>query len=223
MASLTTFLFNFSHRLRHHPFRFLISGKMLSLFSSSEPGEEEIYRRSWPGPIWDIGASVGKYTTMMAEANPGQRVYAFEPNLNSLYYLGYRTAKYPNVVIVPAPLTADAKFMKTTYDPNFNNPATGPQGIAFPLEEAIRWFGAPAFIKLDCEGFEYEFLERCAPLLQHSTLLVEWHRIIDGQPNPNAARFKPNFSYWRRTEISPNHSLFEPLSPAAPGPNPAKS
>lgn len=222
MGFLTKFLFHFSHRLRHHPYRFLITGNLFSLFSSSEPGEEGVYRRSWPGPIWDVGASLGKYTVMMARANPGRTVYAFEPNLNSLYYLGYRTAKYSNVVIVPAFLTVDVKVMPTTYDPNFNKPPTGPQGIGFPLEEAIRWFGAPAFIKLDCEGFEYELFERCAPLLQHSTLLVEWHQEFDGKPNPAAAKFKPEvtLSYWRETRISPNHTLLEPLQPA---PKPAQS
>ncbi len=215
MASLTKFLFNFSHRLRQHPFRFLISGKLFSMFSSSEPGEEEVYRRSWSGPIWDIGASLGKYTVMMAEANPGQRIYAFEPNLNSLYYLGYRTAKYSNVVIVPAFLTVETKIMPTTYDPNFNKPPTGPQGIAFPLEEAIRWFGVPSFIKLDCEGYEYEFLERCGPLLKNTTVLVEWHLAFDGKPNPGATKFKPDLSLWRQTKVSPNHTLLEPLPAAA--------
>jgi FkbM family methyltransferase len=213
---LTNLLFSLSHRLRHHPFRFLISGNLFSFFSGSEPGEEEVCSRTWPGPIWDIGASLGKYTTLMAEANPGRTIYAFEPNLNSLYYLGYRTAKYKNVVIVPGPLTAEAKITATTYDPNFVNPPTGPQAVAFPVEEAIRWFGAPAFVKLDCEGFEYELLERCASLLKNSTLLVEWHRIgLDGKPNPMASKFKPDLSYWRATDVSPNHQLLEPLQPAA--------
>ena len=215
MGFLTKFLFYFSHHLRQHPFRFLIGGKLFSFFSSSEPGEEEVYRRAWPGPIWDIGASLGKYTVVLAEANPNQRVYAFEPNLNSLYYLGYRTAKYPNVVIVPALLTVDARFAKTTYDPNFVNPPTGPQAIAFPLEDALRWFGVPAFIKLDIEGFEYEFLERCGPLLKNSTLLVEWHPVYNGVPNSGATKYKPDFSHWKATKVSPNHTLFEPLLPAA--------
>lgn len=160
---------------------------------------------------------MGKYTVVMAGANPGQTVYAFEPNLNSLYFLGYRTAKYSNIVIVPAALTVDTKVLPATYDPNFNHPPTGPQGIAFPIEEAIRWFGVPAFVKLDCEGCEYEMFERCAKLLQHTTLLVEWHREFDGQPNPAASKFKPDLSYWRETRISPNHTLLEPIQ-AAPKP-----
>lgn len=213
------FLFYFSHFLRHHPFRFLIAGRLSAFFSPTEPGEEAVCRRAWPGPIWDIGASLGKYTPMMAEANPGQPVYAFEPNLNSLYFLGCRTAKFPNVTIVPAPLTVDAKFIPASYDPNFHNPPTGPRGIAFTVAEAIRWFGPPAFIKLDCEGLEYEMLERCAELLQHSTLLVEWHaEYPPGTPNPAAARFKPDLSYWRVTQVTPNHTLLEPLSTVRPQP-----
>lgn len=219
MGFLTKFLFHFSHRLRHHPFRFLITGKFFSFFSSSEPGEEAVYRRSWPGPIWDIGASLGKYTVVMAEANPKQTVYAFEPNLNSLYFLGYRTAKYSNVVIVPAMLTIDAKVMPTSYDPNFSNPPTGPKAIAFSLEEAIRWFGVPAFVKLDCEGYEYEFLERCGHLLKNSAVLVEWHLDFDGTPNPGATKFKPDLTQWRQTKVSPNHTLLEPLAAEAVKPS----
>ena len=52
---------------------------------------------------------------MMAEANPNQPIFAFEPNLNSLYYLGYRTAQYPNVTIVPAALSIDGKAIRTSY------------------------------------------------------------------------------------------------------------
>ena len=131
-----------------------------------------------PGPAPfgdDVGASLGKYTTLLAEANPNQQVYAFEPNLNSLYYLGYRTAKYPNVTIVPAALTIDGKPMRATYDPNMHNPATGPQGITFSAAEAIARFGMPAFIKLDIEGLEKEFLEKCGELFRHTTMIVEWH------------------------------------------------
>lgn len=209
------FLFYFSHYVRHHPFRFLLKGKGLSFFSPSEPAEEELCRRSWPGPIWDVGASLGKYTPMIAEANPNQRVIAFEPNLNSLYYLGYRTGQYKNVVIVPAPLTVDAKIVPASYDPNFHNPATGPQGIGFTVEDAIRWFGVPAFVKLDCEGLEYEMLERCAELLQHSTVLVEWHpEYPEGVVNQAATKFKPNLSYWRATQVTPNHTLLEPIKRA---------
>jgi FkbM family methyltransferase len=206
------FLFYFSHYLRHNPFRFLIRGKMSRFFSPGDPGEEKLCSRAWPGPIWDVGASLGKYTPLMAEANPNQPVYAFEPNLNSLYYLGYRTAKYKNVVIVPGPLTVDAKIVPATYDPNFHNPATGPQGIGFTVEEAIRWFGAPAFVKLDCEGLEFEMFEKCAPLLKNSTLLVEWHyEYPEGVPNAAATKFKPNLSYWRETRVSPHHTLLEPI------------
>ena|SRR5579862_191608 len=211
------FLFYMSHYLRHHPFRFLIRGRMSSFFSPTEAGEEELCRRAWPGPIWDVGASLGKYTPMMAEANPKQPIFAFEPNLNSLYYLGYRTAKYPNITIVPAPLTVDVTSMRVTYDPNFHVAATGPQGIAFTVAEAIRWFGVPAFIKLDCEGLEYEMLEKCADLLQHSTVLVEWHlEYPEGVPNPGATKYKPNFSYWKVSQPTPNHTLLEPLKPAYP-------
>lgn len=199
-------LFYASHELRQHPFRFLIKGKRYNWFTGTDPGEEEVCRRSWPGPVWDIGASVGKYTPMLAEANPNQTVYAFEPNLNSLYYLGYRTCQYKNVVIVPGALTLDGKPMKTSYDPNFHRPPTGPYGITFSPKEGIAKFGRPAFIKLDIEGLEYDMLERCGEDLRYSALIVEWHGVdLSNQP-----RTRPQMPFWHVTEAGPNHSLLVP-------------
>lgn len=198
------FLFYASHRIRGHPFRHLIRGNRLLRFSPTDPDEDGLCRRSWPGPVWDVGASLGKYTTLLAEANPNQQVYAFEPNLNSLYYLGYRTAQYSNVTIVPAALTIDGKPMRATYDPNMHNPATGPQGITFSVEEAIARFGVPAFIKLDIEGLEKEMLEKCGKLLSHTTMIVEWHPLCWNNEFPA-------MPYWRETKPSPRHSLLEPL------------
>ena len=198
------FLFYFSHYIRHHPFRFLIRGKRFKFFSPTEPAEEKYCSSSWPGPIWDVGASLGKYTPMIAEANPNQPVYAFEFNLNSLYYLGYRTAQYPNVTIVPCALTLDSKPMKITYDPNMHNPATGPNSITFSVAEAISRFGVPAFIKLDIEGLEKEMLEKCGELLRHTTMIVEWHPLVWNHEYPE-------MPFWRVTKVSPNHSLLEPL------------
>lgn len=166
--------------------------------------EDELCRRSWPGSIWDVGASLGKYTLTIAEANPKQSVYAFEPNLNSLYYLGYRTAQHSNVTIVPCALTVDGMPIRVSYDPNYQKAATGPQAVTFSVAEAIGRFGVPAFIKLDCEGPEKEILKCCGKLLRHTTLLVEWH--------PWKWKYEyPELSYWRETKVSPHHSLLEPV------------
>src|ERR1051326_2784138 len=161
-------LFSLSHRIRHHPIRFLVRGDRLCFFSPTVQAEEEICRRCWMGPIWDVGASLGKYTVMIARANPSQPVYAFEPNLNSLYYLGYRTAQCPNVTIVPCALAVESKSIRVSYDPDYQKPATGPFAVAFSVAEAITRFGVPAFVKLDCEGPEREMLERCGELLRHT-------------------------------------------------------
>ena len=201
------FLFYASHYIRHHPFRFLIKGGRFKFFSPTDPAEEKYCSSAWPGPIWDVGASLGKYTPMIAAANPNQPVYAFEFNLNSLYYLGYRTAQYPNVTIVPGALTLDSKPMKITYDPNMHNPATGPMGITFSVAEAISRFGVPAFIKLDVEGLEKEMLEKCGELLRHTTMIVEWH------PQCWNAEY-PAMPYWKVTKVGPDHSLLEPLERA---------
>ena len=199
-------MFYASHRVRQHPYRFLIKGKRYSWFTGTDPGEEAMCRRAWPGPVWDVGASVGKYTPMMAAANPSQTVYAFEPNLNSLYYLGYRTCEHANVVIVPGALTIDGKPLKTSYDPNFHKPPTGPYGITFSVAEALAKFGRPAFIKLDVEGLEYDMLETCGELLKHSALSVEWH----DKDLANRPRTRPKMPFWHVSEIGVNHSQLLP-------------
>ena len=201
------FLFYLSHKIRNHPFRFLIRGDRFRFFSPTDPDEEALCRKSWPGPIWDVGASLGKYTPMMAEANPNQPIFAFEPNLNSLYYLGYRTAQYPNVTIVPGALSIDGKAIRTSYDANFHKPPTGPMGITFSVAEAIARFGRPAFIKLDVEGLEYEMMEACGELLRYTTLVVEWHWYT-------WERERPKMPFWRETEAGRCHTLLTPLEQA---------
>jgi FkbM family methyltransferase len=207
-------LFYTSHRLRQHPFRFLIKGKRYNWFTGTDAGEDEMCQRAWPGPVWDVGASVGKYTPMMAEANPSRTVYAFEPNLNSLYYLGYRTCQYSNVVIVPGALTIDGQPLKTSYDPNFHKPPTGPYGLSFSVAEMVAKFGRPAFIKLDVEGLEYDMLETCGELLRYSALIVEWHD-FDHLQKPRTTR--PKLPFWQVTEVSPHHSQLLPREPAPAG------
>src|ERR1044071_7121559 len=95
----TRALMNLSFQIRQNPFRFPFNDYFLNLIDILDADEMAVFQRRWPGPIWDFGASVGKYSKIMAQNNPDQKVYCFEPNLNTLYYLAYRTASLPNVVI----------------------------------------------------------------------------------------------------------------------------
>ena len=152
-----------------------------------------------------MGASVGKYTTKLAESNPDAIIVAFEPNLNSLYYLAYRTASYPNIVIVPSALTADGEPMKGTYSPDFGAPPTGPQIDTMSVGEAVRKFGIPSFVKMDIEGGEYSVLGAESSPLFESTLLVAWH--------PGAEkRSMPELPAWNVKQITSDMTLLTPTN-----------
>jgi FkbM family methyltransferase len=189
--------------IRRHPSRWLYTDRLLGSFMDDH--ETTFLKRDWgEGVVWDLGASVGKYTTVMARHSPRATIYAFEPNLNSLYYLAYRTAKFSNVCIVPNALTADSKLLKGSYEPNFNASATGPMVITISLREAVAKCGTPKFVKMDIEGGEYPVLESAdAELLRSTTMLVSWHPHFAGKPIPEVKG-------WKNTKLSSDITLLEP-------------
>jgi FkbM family methyltransferase len=128
----------------------------------------------WDGPVWDVGSNVGNIAYEIAQRH---KVFAFEPNLNLLYYLGYKLKNCANVTIVPCALTLDGKPMQCSIEPNFSLPNQWPMmATTLSVDEALKKFGRPGVIKLDIEGGEYEVIK--SPSLTGLTLLVEWHREI---------------------------------------------
>ena len=194
---------------RHNPTRYLFSEKILKTRGLRVDQELQYFERNWGGPVWDVGASVGKYTTVLARSNPLNTVFAFEPNLNSLYYLGYRSAKFHNVVIVPTALTLDGSHFETSYDPNFFAKPTGPRSSSLSLEEAIRKFGKPAFAKFDVEGGEYILFDKDLEALKGCHLLIEWHKYKFQRPIPE-------MRYWKARDVVPDNGIqvtryYEPI------------
>jgi len=202
-------LMRVSWALRRNPARFLFNDGNFKRVTGGEREEVEFLRRRWlqngAGSIWDVGASLGKYTCDIARANPNCKIFAFEPNLNSLYFLAHRTAKLANIEIVPCALTADGREMKGSYEPNFNAEATGPLVPTFSLAEALAKFGRPVFIKMDVEGEEFKIFREQADLLRGIHLLVEWHPAFVKEP-------VPPLKHWRVREAFPSHTYLEPLS-----------
>jgi FkbM family methyltransferase len=177
------FLLKFSFFLRRHPIRLLYNDSLLKAAGTLVPGEIEVFQKKWNGPVWDVGASIGKYATILAKTNPDQLVYAFEPNLNSLYYLGYRTSRYKNVVVVPMAVTLDGAMMQGNYDPDFLSGPRGPLAASLSIEEAVKKFGRPAFAKFDIEGGEFTVFKNFPEALRGASLLIEWHPYI-GKSRP---------------------------------------
>jgi FkbM family methyltransferase len=153
----------------------------------------------WAGPVWDVGAALGKLTVEVAKRH---KVFAFEPNLNVLYYLGCNLGDDPNVTLVPCALTLDGAPMKGSTEPDFLAPPTGPRVATLSVEEALAKFGRPGVIKIDIEGGEYDLI-RC-PALRGIPMLIEWHGPIP-----------PEFEHWTAKALDPTHSLLTPKSAVA--------
>lgn len=148
----------------------------------------------WGGPVWDVGAFVGRHAYRVSQYH---KVYAFEPNLNALQFLGYNLKDCPNVVIVPCALTVDGRPIKGTCDPDFLKPPTGPEVATLSIAESLSKFGRPGLIKVDIEGGEYELLK--CPLLFDIPLLIEWHREIPTE-----------LPHWTLQKLDDTHSLLLP-------------
>lgn len=148
----------------------------------------------WNDPVWDVGAFVGRHAYLVAQHH---QVYAFEPNLNALQFLGFNLKDCPKAVVVPCALTLDGKPMLGTVDPDFLAPSTGPKVATLSLAEALKKFGKPGIIKIDIEGGEYELLK--SDLLIGIPLLIEWHREIPRE-----------LPHWTIQSIDESHSLLMP-------------
>jgi FkbM family methyltransferase len=201
-------IYRLSHKLRSNPARYLFTDFFFDFVGRENDAETELMRKNWnagPGSsIWDVGASLGKFTTLIAAANPQTKVYAFEPNLNSLYFLAHRTARFPNVTIVPCALTADGREMKGSYNPDFGAPATGPGVPTLSVEEAVKKFGRPIFIKMDVEGEEFQIFNPEPECLYGAHILVEWHTGLVNKPIPK-------LQHWSSKDFTLGHTYLAPV------------
>ena len=140
--------------------------------------------RSYPGPIWDVGANIGKFSSLLAEANRDQKIYAFETNLTEIGWLAYNTRRYANIEIVPLALTRSGESLAAAFDPDFLKvpSPSGPRVLSMSLDEALRKLGRPAFIKIDIEGFELAALRGARKTISAGrgklALFVEMHPAI---------------------------------------------
>jgi FkbM family methyltransferase len=160
--------------------------------------EPEVLRcllsHEWDGPIWDVGASLGRHARKIQEH---RKVYAFEPNLALLPILAHNLVDCQNVIIVPLALTADGRTMKGTFHPNFMAPQTGPAVASISIRQALCQFGRPGVVKIDIEGGEYGLLE--SPDIVGLNLVVEWHR---GIPK--------TLAHWNIVSLDAMHSWLAP-------------
>lgn len=113
-----------------------------------------------PCVIVDIGASIGDFV-LFAAATPRARVYALEPDFLSFQWLSLnvKSNRLENVLLQNLP--ADARTLASICDNEYVD-----------------------FLKMDCEGCEYEVLLSCSPqtLSRVARLTMETHRIAGHSP-----------------------------------------
>lgn len=171
-----------------------------------EAPSHELMTRRW-GKVWDIGCNFGFYS--MAAARAGNDVVAFDMSPQVLAMVnrscGLNGVSVTTVAraVTPSPRTYAAP--RTSACTNQCIPGTGlSQSLTYLEAEGL--YGTPAFIKMDIEGGEREFLESEAfqAWLQDNriTLLVEVHHGYALAPD--------TFPTMRRRHVDAHHVLLEP-------------
>jgi len=140
--------------------------------------------------VVDIGAHVGTFAVWAGRRNPGARIVAVEPSPIAASYLrrNVEASNLANVRVVEAAAAADNRgrklfargvlAMNTLYVPEGG--ATGAVVQSLTLDDIFDRFAIDhcAFLKLDCEGAEYEILFSASTgLLERvSFIAMEYHR-----------------------------------------------
>ncbi len=140
--------------------------------------------------VWDVGANVGMYSEIFAQAaGPQGQVFAFEPSPRNRAALAANVAALPTVTIMPMALGATAatmKFLETDIELG-DHGVTSRISDAGNVEVAVQTGDAlvasaaapvPHFIKIDVEGFELDVLQGMRALLARpelSTVAIEVH------------------------------------------------
>jgi len=107
--------------------------------------------------IVDVGASIGDFT-LLASRSPQNRVYAYEPSIKAFRYMRFNLVANKRTILA------------------FNRAAN-----ASVLDSILEKYAEPSidFLKVDCEGCEYELLLECSAttLSKIKKIAMEIHSI----------------------------------------------
>lgn len=152
---------------------------------------EDEYRlpRGIAGVAVDVGAHIGAATVGLLELNPELRVIAIEPVPENFELLARNTERYGDRVeriqaaagtnpIIRYGFKGDEPARVHRYIGNQHMPPGTPfEEVSLPtisLSQIVGEYGPIAFLKLDCEGCEYSFLNDPA-VEQVAEIAGEWH------------------------------------------------
>jgi len=163
------------------------------------------------GKVWDVGCNFGFYSMVAARAD--NQVFAFDMSPRALAMLA-RSCKLNQVTVTPVdrPLTTEPQNYAAPRTVACTNRCINGSGdsISMTYLEAEALYGTPAFIKMDIEGGERDFLESFAfrKWLENRsiTLLVEVHQGYLLAPDA--------FPAMTRRQLDAYHILLEPKDAA---------
>jgi FkbM family methyltransferase len=174
-----------------------------------------------PLTVIDVGANVGYFSLYVFARFPGSRVIAFEPiesNFRLLEANRERNAKQDWTLVQQAVYSNSGPLVLTmapedefTTDATIFDNARGNQEIsvdAVTLEDILKSSvpGVVDYLKLDCEGAEYDVLYGCPPELfeRIGTIVVETHPgRAENQNKAALKRYLTSVGYTTKTDNSP--------------------
>ena len=149
--------------------------------------------------VIDIGAHVGAFAASAARAAPGVTVYAFEPAPENFALLSSNMARnrLSNVLLSPCAVTGIGGVRQlhladspAEYSLDIVKPGAVQVAVSsMTLAEIVEQHGIKTidFLKMDCEGAEYEILEAAVSqgtLRCVSRVAMEAH-VLDGSRSPS--------------------------------------
>jgi FkbM family methyltransferase len=172
-------------------------------------------------PDWtvvDIGGGLGDFTVFAAHRCPAGRIYAYEPFPSSFALLeeNVRLNGIGNVRAFPLAVTGsrgETLAIEELATPLQNrtvgsSPGRGGAGAVrgTTLEDVFAENGLAVcdFLKIDCEGGEYEILFRCPPavLARIRTICLEYHDGVTPHSHEDLVRFLEGNGF--RVNLLPN-------------------
>lgn len=191
-------------RLNRKPFQqFKLRAGMVIAFSGAPPWQifeeiwwHDIYVRNYPHErgapkiVVDVGANIGVFSLLAAHRWPEAQIFAYEPAPDNFAWLdrNLRTCRARRITCYPlavAGTPGNSRFYlkaESGWHSLYQDGAESSITVqAVTLETVLACTGARRidFLKLDCEGAEYEILSERQALLSESVgfVAMEYHKV----------------------------------------------
>lgn len=173
--------------------------------------------------VMDVGAGIGDFAVMVAREHPAARVYAFEPFVDSFKLLeaNAKLNGVKNIIARPVAIGAKAgELVLATTGASVQHTTTGStrQGSAvaelrvqsISLDDLFNGPDAIPkcdFMKMDCEGAEYDIFFNAAPqtLAKIDRICMEYHDELTAHNHNELAQFFQSHGYSVKSEVNPVH------------------